>query len=143
MFLGLYSAVARRSLKALRDDPEYPGPGCSGEALRAFRQTLLDRPADQVGGDLKMSRDFYTASNFRDLALNVSEHPLTLPEIAQFLADSALAFRGFQLEPGVFDRFRQRFCGEAWPGSLHCWAEFEEANPHTFSGMYNFWCRRM
>ena len=129
MFLGLYSAIARRSLAALRGDPAYPGPGCSGDALRAFRRALLDRPADQVGGDLRLSRDFYTPSNFRDLALNVGEHPLTLPEIARFLGHNALAFRGFQLERGVFDRFRERFPGEAWPGSLHRWAEFEEANP--------------
>ena len=143
MFLGLYSAIARRSLAALRADPAYPGPGCSGDALRAFRQALLDRPADRVGGDLRLSRDFYTASNFRDLALNVSEHPLTLPEIAQFLDGNALSFRGFQLERGVFGLFREAFPGEAWPGSLQCWARFEEANPHTFNGMYNFWCARL
>ena len=142
MFLGLYSAVARRSLAALRSDPAYPGPGCSDAALRAFRQVLLDRAADAIGGDLAMSRDFYTASNFRDLALHVSEHPLTLPEIAGFVGANGLAFRGFQLEPGIFHRFQERFPGETWPGSLHCWAQFEDANPHTFAGMYNFWCSR-
>jgi SAM-dependent methyltransferase len=146
MLVGLYSAIARRSLRALRSDPAYPGPGCSDEALRAFRQLLLDRPANAhagtLGGDLKMSRDFYTASNFRDLALHVSEHPLTLPEIGQFLAGHGLAFRGFQLERGVFARLREAFPGEAWPGSLERWAQFEEANPHTFSGMYNLWCAR-
>jgi len=146
MLVGLYSAVARRSLRALRGDPAYPDPGCSDEALRAFRQVLLDRPAGAhavtLGGDLKMSRDFYTTSNFRDLALHVSEHPLTLPGIAQFLAGHGLAFRGFQLERGVFARLRETFPGETWPGSLDRWAQFEEANPHTFSGMYNLWCAR-
>ena len=142
MLVGLYSAVARRGLRELRGDAAYPGPGCSDEALRAFRQVLLDRPSDAPGGDLAMSRDFYTASNFRDLALHVSEHPLTLPEIAQFLSGHGLAFRGFQLERGVFARFRETFPGETWPGSLERWAEFEDANPHTFSGMYNLWCTR-
>lgn len=142
MLVGLYSAVARRSLMALRSDPGYPGPGCSDEALRAFRQMLLDRPADAPGGDLKMSRDLYTVSNFRDLALHVSEHPLTLPEIAGFLAEHGLDFRGFQLERGVFARFRGTFPGETWPGSLERWAEFEAANPQTFNGMYNLWCTR-
>jgi SAM-dependent methyltransferase len=142
MLVGLYSAVARRSLGALRNDPAYPGPGCSDEALRDFRQVLLDRPADAPGGDLRTSRDFYTTSNFRDLALHVSEHPLTLPEVAQFLAEHGLAFRGFQLERGVLARFRETFPGETWPGSLERWAEFEAANPHTFNGMYNFWCAR-
>jgi len=140
MFLGLYSAIARRSLTALRGDPAYPGPGCSDDALRAFRQVLLDRPTEVTGSDLKLSRDFYTASNFRDLALHVSEHPVALPEIARFLAENNLAFRGFQLERGVFRRFQERFPGEAWPGSLHAWAEYERDNPHTFNGMYNFWC---
>jgi hypothetical protein len=143
MFLGLYSAIARRGLRALRDHPAYPGAGCSDAALRAFRQVLLDRPAGAPGGDLKMSRDFYTASNFRDLALHVSEHPLTLPEIARFLAEHGLGFRGFQLERGVFARFRERFPGAVWPGTLEQWAEFEDAHPHTFNGMYNFWCARL
>jgi SAM-dependent methyltransferase len=142
MFVGLYSAVARRNLRALRGDPEHPGPGCSDEALRAFRQALLDRPAGAPGADLRISRDFYTTSNFRDLALHVSEHPLTLPEIGQFLAEHGLAFRGFQLERGVLARFRETFPGETWPGSPERWAEFEQANPHTFNGMYNFWCAR-
>jgi len=142
MFLGLYSALARRSLTDLRGEAAWPGSGCSDAALRAFRQVLLDRPADAIGGDLKTSRDFYTASNFRDLALHVSEHPLTLPEIAGFLDANGLAFCGFQLEPGIFQRFQERFPGETWPGSLASWAQFEEANPRTFAGMYNFWSTR-
>ncbi len=142
MFVGLYSAIARRNLQALRRDPAYPGPGCSDDALRTFRQALLDRPAGPPGTDLRISRDFYTTSNFRDLALHVSEHPLTIPEIARFLRDNGLSFRGFQLEGGVFARFRETFPGEAWPGSLARWTEFEDANPLTFNGMYNFWCTR-
>jgi SAM-dependent methyltransferase len=142
MLLGLYSALARRGLSALRGDPAYPGPGCSDAALRQFRQVLLQRSGAEPGGDLKTSRDFYTTSNFRDLALHVSERPLTLPEIGRFLKDNGLAFRGFQLERGVFARYRQRFPDATWPGKLEHWADFEAANPGTFNGMYNFWCTR-
>jgi SAM-dependent methyltransferase len=142
MFVGLYSALARRNLRALRSDPAYPGPGCSDEALRAFRQVLLDRPACPPETDLRLSRDLYTTSNFRDLALHVSEHHLMLAEIAQFLGDNGLSFRGFQLGAGVLAHFRETFPDESWPGSLDRWAQFEDANPHTFQGMYNFWCAR-
>lgn len=142
MLLGLYSATARRDLTALRGDPAYPGPGCPDAALRDFRRVLLERAAGEPGADLRMSRDFYTASNFRDLALHVSEHPLTLPEIAQFLEQNGLDFRGFQLERGVFASFQEKFAGAAWPGTLQRWAEFETVNPATFNGMYNFWCTR-
>ena len=142
MFVGLYSAIARGNLRALRSDPAYPGPGCSDDALRGFRHVLLDWPTGPPDTDLRLSRDFYTTSNFRDLALHVSEHHLTLAEIAQFLGDNGLSFRGFQLEAGVLAHFRETFPGELWPGSLDRWAQFEEANPHTFHGMYNFWCAR-
>jgi len=142
MLLGLYSAIARRNLTALRGDPAYPGPGCDNDALRSFRHALLDRPDGELGSELRMSRDFYAASNFRDLALHVSERCLTLPEIARFLNDNGLTFRGFQIDRSVFGRLQERFPGEAWPGSLEGWAEFEAGNPHTFNGMYNFWCAR-
>ena len=33
MFLGLYSAVSRRNLAALRSDPDYPGPGCTDQFI--------------------------------------------------------------------------------------------------------------
>jgi SAM-dependent methyltransferase len=142
MFLGLYSATARRNLAALRRDPAHPGAGCSDAALRSFRQVLLDRPDGAPGSELTASRDFCATSNFRDLALHVSEHPLTLPQIARFLQENGLAFRGFQLERGVFARFKERLPGATWPGDLDQWARFEDANPHTFNGMYNFWCAR-
>jgi SAM-dependent methyltransferase len=142
MLVGLYSAVARRGLRALRDDPAYPGPGGSDSALRRFRQVLLNRSGSEPGGELKASRDFYTTSNFRDLALHVSERPLTLPEIARFLKENGLAFRGFQLGRRVLARLQERFPGTTWPGSLERWADFEAANPDTFNGMYNFWCAR-
>ena len=142
MLVGLYSAIARRNLAALRGDPIYPGPGCDDDALRTFRRALLDRADGELGSELKASRDFYAASNFRDLALHVSERCLTLPEIARFLAENGLTFRGFQIDRGIFRRLQERFPGEAWPGSLQRWAAFEADNPHTFNGMYNFWCAR-
>lgn len=142
MLLGLYSATARRNLAALRNDPAYPGPGCSHEALRNFRQVLMDRPDGELGSELKTSRDFYAASNFRDLTLHVSERCLTLPEIERFLDDNELEFRGFHLDRQVFRLLQESFPEEVWPGRLTSWAEFEEANPHTFNAMYNFWCVR-
>jgi SAM-dependent methyltransferase len=140
MLVGLYSAIARRNLATLRSDPIYPGPGCDDNALRTFRQALLKRENGVLGSELRISRDFYAASNFRDLALHVSERCLTLPEVARFLTESGLSFRGFQIDRGVFRQLQERFPGEAWPGSLERWAAFEADNPHTFNGMYNFWC---
>jgi SAM-dependent methyltransferase len=140
MLVGLYSHTSRRNLVALRSDPAYPGAGCDAAALRVFRQDLLERPDLSPGGELKVSRDFYTTSNFRDLVLHVSERPVTLPEIEQFLRESELAFKGFQFDPETFGRFQERFPEEVWPGRLERWAEFEQEHPRAFDGMYVLWC---
>jgi ubiquinone/menaquinone biosynthesis C-methylase UbiE len=141
MRVGLYSAIARSNLTALRNDPACPGAGCSDAQLRAFRHLLLTRPASQLGSELKGSSDFYTTSGFRDLVLHVSEKCLTIGEIAGHLDELKLVFRGFQ-PPMFFDLLRRNYPNELWPGSLARWAEFEHEIPMLFAGMYKFWCEK-
>jgi SAM-dependent methyltransferase/tetratricopeptide (TPR) repeat protein len=141
MRISLYSAIARRNLAALRGDPAYPGAGCDDTKLRAFRRVLMDRSHGQLGSELKSSPDFYTTSGFRDLALHVSERCLSIPEIANFLDEAGLAFRGFQPDL-FFDLLQQQYQGESRPGSLERWAELELAIPMLFAGMYKFWCQK-
>jgi SAM-dependent methyltransferase len=137
MRLGLYSAIARRNLTALRSDPAYPGPGCDDKALRAFRQVLLARE-----DDARKFTDFWDTGSFRDLFLHVSEHNLILGEIARFLEDERLAFRGLELAHASQTMFFQRYPLESWPGTLENWARFEEENQSLFANMYLFWCEK-
>jgi SAM-dependent methyltransferase len=141
MRVGLYSAIARAKLTALRADPVYPGVGCSDQRLRKFRRALLDRKDGELGSELKASADFYAMSGFRDLTLNVSERCHTLPEISDFLAGADLRFRGF-FPPHLFQLLRQRYPREPWPGSLERWEKLERALPTLFIQMYVFWCDR-
>ncbi|MBO0741208.1 MAG: methyltransferase domain-containing protein [Hyphomicrobiaceae bacterium] len=141
MRIGLYSAIARRNLTALRNDRDYPGPGCDDQALRTFRQSLLMRQ-DEQARDARKYVDFWDARSFRDMALHVCEHRLALPEIARFLEDERLAFRGFQLPKGSQAMFWQRFPFETWPGTLENWARLEEERPQLFENMYLFWCEK-
>jgi SAM-dependent methyltransferase len=142
MLIGLYSAVSRRDLTAVRAGPGYPGPDCDDDALRAFRRTLLDRPDQAPESELKASRDFFTTSNFRDLVLHVSERTVTIAEIAGFLSSHRLLFRGFHLAPEMFGLLQERCPDATWPGSLAQWAKLEEERPRLFNGMYTFWCTR-
>lgn len=142
MLVGLYSAVSRKVLTELRDDPAYPGPGCSDHDARAFRQVLMARTPSQPGAELLLSEDFYALNAFRDLVLHESEMQLTLPEIAAFLAEAGLAFRGFALAPERWDAFAQRFPDDPFPGNLDNWWAFEQDTPRLFDGMYVFWCEK-
>jgi SAM-dependent methyltransferase/tetratricopeptide (TPR) repeat protein len=142
LLVGLYSATARTVITQLRSDPDFPGPGCDAPALRKFRRNLMDRPPSALGGQLKLGPDFYSSSEFCDLACHVSERCVTLAEIRSFLATNALTFRGFWLNAEQMDQFRRKFPGEPWPGRLELWEEFEASQPHTFAAMYNLWCER-
>jgi SAM-dependent methyltransferase len=142
MLIGLYSAISRKGLGELREDPAFPGPGCSDDAARAFRQALMARAPGEPGHELLISEDFYALHAFRDLVLHESEAQMTLPEIAAFLKENALTFRGFALPPEQWQAFAERFPDDPPPGSLDNWWAYEQDNPRLFDGMYVFWCEK-
>ena len=143
MLIGLYSAVSRRVIGALSEDPDWPGPDADDDALRVYRRKLMDRASGEDGFALTKSADFFTKSGFRDLALHVSEQPCTIPEIGDFMANNGLEFHGFSLPDETMRAYGDAFPGDGPPGTLDHWRAFEQNNPQTFSGMYLFWCRRL
>jgi len=142
MLTGLYSAVSRQGLSALRTDPAWPGADADDDALRNFRRTLMRRVPGEPGTELLASRDFYTKDGFRDLVLHVSEQQCTLAEIGSVMGANKLEFHGFQLPSHVLGEFLNSYPDDRLPGRLDNWQSFEQANPRTFDGMYNFWCRK-
>lgn len=141
MLIGLYSALARRELADLREDPGCPGPGCDDVQLRTYRNALLSHGDHNIRAKIEGIKDVYTTSGFRDLLLHECEHNLTIPQIARFLDQNDLDFRGF-LGVGDFDLVREAFPGEEWPGSLSHWGQVEEENPDMFTSMYQLWCEK-
>lgn len=122
MYVGLYSAVSRANLAALRKDAAYPFPGCSDEETRAFRALLMARNEKEPGAELDASSDFYSLSEFRDLALHEFEQHVTLEQIESFLKRAGLTFLGFALDPHTIDDFTSRYPDDPLPGSLSRWA---------------------
>ncbi|MEQ1613106.1 MAG: methyltransferase domain-containing protein [Hyphomicrobiaceae bacterium] len=142
MYIGLYSAVSRQNLCALRAESTYPGPGCDTARARDYRRELLLRDDAVPGGDLKISRDFYSLNAFRDLVLHESEAHVTIEEIAEFLDANRLLFRGFTVEADVQAEFAAAYPGSGRPGTLANWAAFERSRPRLFDAMYRFWVER-
>jgi SAM-dependent methyltransferase len=142
LYLGLYSAISRRNITALRAQPDYPRPGCSDTAARAYRAKLMAAGEDEPGAELKSSRNFFTLNEFRDLVLHEHEQHFSLLEIEQLLTENRLNFRGFVLDAPVLARFASTYPDAPWPGRLADWARFEGDNPRTFDGMLRFWCVR-
>ena len=86
--------------------------------------------------------DFYSLSTLRDLLFRAQEHRFTIPQIKGHLDELGLKFCGFEAA-GIVRKFKQSNIGADDPYDLEKWQAFEEANPRTFAGMYQFWCQKV
>jgi 2-polyprenyl-3-methyl-5-hydroxy-6-metoxy-1,4-benzoquinol methylase len=137
MFVGLYSALARRSLAAARALIAERGYRATAADIRACRHDLIAR------GAVPPFRDFASLSGCRDLLFNVMEHHFTIPQIADFLAANKLTFLGFaQLPAAARQQFGARFPNPAAARDLAAWHAFEQTQPLTFGNMYFFWLQK-
>jgi Tfp pilus assembly protein PilF/SAM-dependent methyltransferase len=141
MSLGFYSKLGRRHVVKAREFIAVRGYASTPDGIRRFRQDLAAKESFEFQ-ELSRAPDFYSTSECRDLVFHVQEHHLTLGQIESFLAESALRFIGFELDPLVLHQYRSRFTDDPATTSLRNWARFENDNPDTFIAMYKFWIQK-
>ena len=144
MRIGLYSESAHRYVTSARDFALEHGYEASVEGIRAFRQALLALPDKDPVKKVTLARDFYTTSECRDLVFHVQERQYTIPQITENLETLGLEFVGFEFTtPTTKRRYTNRFPDDPAATSLPGWHLFEQENPDTFQGMYQFWLRKL
>ena len=141
MNIGLYSELARRHIVKTRGEIGLLGIGTSESEIRQFRQSLVESH-DEQNQLLRGSPDFFSLSTLRDLIFHVQEHRFTLPQIQHCLDELGLKFCGFE-DKDIARQFKHSFGEEADACDLALWHQFEEENPHSFAGMYQFWCQKL
>jgi tetratricopeptide (TPR) repeat protein/2-polyprenyl-3-methyl-5-hydroxy-6-metoxy-1,4-benzoquinol methylase len=140
MHIGLYSTLARSSVRAARQFIAERGYQSTAPDIRRCRQELLACADDNPLKDATRFEDFYTTSECRDLLFHVRENQMTLPMIKDFLQESRLIFLGFS---GLAaEAYRVRFPNDRAMTDLDNWHAFECDNPLTFVGMYQFWVQK-
>jgi Tfp pilus assembly protein PilF/2-polyprenyl-3-methyl-5-hydroxy-6-metoxy-1,4-benzoquinol methylase len=142
MRIGLYSRLARRGIARVRALIAERGLPGTPEAIRAFRQELLDTAWEPSWGRYLLG-DFFSTSGCRDLLFHVQEHCLDLLEIKTFCLDNGLRVLGVEAEPAVAEAYRSRFPDDPAAVNLSHWHAFEADNPDTFLDMYQFWVQRI
>ena len=143
MKIGLYSNLARKHIVDIREEIELLKVGKSEHDIRNFRMLLTE--SNEVSHQLlTKSNDFFSLSMLRDLIFHVQEHRFTLPQIKNCLNKLGLKFCGFENEnKDVISNFRTFHGKEVDIYDLALWHQYEENNPRTFSGMYQFWCQKL
>ena len=138
MRLGFYSEVARRNIVPIRTFIAENGYGDSADEIRRCRQDLLEMDTSADFGNTLKSADFFSISECRDLLFHVQEHRMTLAGIDAFLLENNLMFLGFDIAADVLQAYKRRFPDDRAATNLSQWQIFENENPDTFIGMYQF-----
>jgi SAM-dependent methyltransferase len=143
MRIGLYSELGRSHIVHGQDFARQQGHPATEDGIRRLRRALFAAAKEDAElAKVLLIRDVYSTSGCRDLLLHVQEHRFTLPGIAAALRELGLEFLGFELPgPHVALQYRARFPSNPAMDDLSNWHAFEEAEPETFSGMYQFWVR--
>jgi tetratricopeptide (TPR) repeat protein/ubiquinone/menaquinone biosynthesis C-methylase UbiE len=141
MKIGLYSELARQHIVRMREEIHQSNIGSSDDAMKLFRTDVVNSNKAHHERIIP-SVDFYSLSTLRDLLFHVQEHRFTIPHIKDCLSDLGLKFCGFESDK-IVKNFKLTNTGKDDPYDLDKWDLYEQANPHCFMGMYQFWCQKV
>lgn len=143
MNIGLYSEIARKPIVATRKYIKDRGYQGTLGGIREFRQNFYDEYKTTSFKSIAMSKDFFSASDCRDLLFHVQEHRFILPKIKEILEQLGLEFIGFESrEKDFLPKYRKTCPSDKFANNLDSWHEYEMNNPNTFVAMYQFWVRK-
>ena len=138
--IGLYSELARRHVVESRKLIKNMKFKNEIEDIRKCRNIILNQNNNLILRKIIQRTDFYSSSSVRDLIFHVQEHRFTIPQISKLLDELNLEFLGF-VNHSIKSKFLKSFSKDKIL-SLKQWNIFENKNPETFVGMYQFWVRR-
>ena len=141
MRIGLYSELARQHIVKIRQEISKSAIGSSDLAMKSLRSSVINSDENHHK-EIAQFPDFYSLSTLRDLLFHVQEHRFSIPQIQDCLFELGLRFCGFD-SINIVRNFKSTNTGEDDPYDLDKWNAYEEANPHSFIGMYQFWCQKV
>ena len=141
MRIGLYSRIARRNISKTRDKIAELNIQSNLHDMKVFRNKIIASNENHNKQHVS-SLDFYSMSTFRDLLFHTQEHQFTITKITDHLTRLGLIFCGFENKVAV-NKFQLVNPRKDNLYNLEKWNLFENDNPNTFLGMYQFWCQKI
>ena len=141
MRIGLYSKTSRRSINIIRNEIREFDIDFNYNDMKTFRDKIITSNKNHHKKQLS-SLDIHNMSTFRDLLFHSQEHQFTITQISEYLTQLGLKFCGFE-NKAVVNKFQLFNSKENDLYNLKKWELYEEQNPNTFLGMYQFWCQKI
>ncbi len=143
MKIGLYSELERQHITACRQYIIDHNIADTPDGIRQIRNIIADLPTDHPFRKVMPFNDFYSTSMMRDLLFHVQEQCFTIPRIEKALKDFDLEFLSFSMMmPQTMQQYSQLFPDDPVMTNLEHWVQYEHKHPDTFTGLYQFWCRK-
>ena len=139
--LGLYSRVARKHVYEVRNFIKKNNFKNDIYDIRKCREKILSFNKDEFFRKISSRHDFYSTSTVRDLIFHEQEHSFTISEISQILKKFKLEFLGFS-DSFIKNKYSKIYSSDKKNVNLDNWDKYENSNPNTFIGMYNFWVKK-
>jgi len=143
MLIALYSEIARKSILDAHKFIKKQGYTTEIDSIRNCRRAIQNLHENDPVKAVTSWVDFYAASDCRDLIFHVQESHYTTLKIKDIIKDLNLEFLGFSLaERDTLQKYPLRFPDDPTGINLENWHIFEQENPETFRGMYQFWLQK-
>jgi len=141
--ISLYSRYARRSVNSIRELFSRDIKNIDPQKIKIIRQAILQGDIIEETATITRSDDFYSMSGTIDLLFHQFERQFTPIDLQGLCHEYNLEWLGFSnLKDSVKSDF-SNFHKDNNPDIKNFvqWDEFEQANPDTFTGMYQFYCQ--
>ena len=139
--IGLYSELARQQIVQVRRMIKMSSVPPTAASMKSFRNRIISSNNAHHKKILN-SADFFSLSSFRDLLFHVNEHRFTIPQIRDCVDELGLVFCGFESDHLIRYFQNTNNCSDNLY-NLDKWNAFEQDNPDSFAGMYQFWCQKV
>ena len=141
ILIGLYSEKARENIANIREKINSLSIKTTKKNIINFRKDIFENNTT-IWDSIKYSPDFYSTSGVRDLLFHVQEHRFTIKKIRSHMNKLGLIFLGFE-DTYVLNQFKKKYGQTNDLYNLDKWEDFEKNNSRIFSGMYQFWCKKI
>jgi len=143
MLIALYSETARKSIVAARNFVKKQGFESTAEGIRECRNQMRKLPDNHPVKPALAFADFSSLSEVKDLIFHVQEHRFTVPMLKKSLKKLNLKFISFHFPNiSIMNHYVSQYPDDPHGLNLDNWHKYEQDNPQTFTGMYQFWCQK-
>lgn len=140
--IGLYSYEAREIVRTIRQLIQQYDLPITARGIRTMRQAILEGNMPYDFSGITTSQDFYSLSGCRDLLFHVQEHQFITQELDTLLGNEKLNFLGFVTSEHIRNEYRAIYPEDTRLVNLSNWGAYEQRNPRTFAGMYQFYAQK-